>query len=562
MVAKESLMIYGWPTACAQRDEQISYRSQRDGFEGKGSPPPPKDYQQLYLNVRNKPLVVHDVTVKGNDRTKPGVFDKVLAPIYAAQSLDELRIRCLEANAILNSYAIFDRVDILCDAGPANAPDSASVVVEVTEKNKVNLHGGAYVSQSGEGSAEFSAGLNNALGYGEKLDVEMLQGHEKSSTYGLAWAQPRVFNNDVDVTTRVFQQGACWAFPKSQHCLLPLFECTTSNIYWQRYNYIHHIRTVCPYSTPIHLTLRNTDTFLSQSQVSCSKRLSSFDETARGVSVTATGGGPATLAYELVFREINDPTRLASKAIRHQLGHSLKSSVAYSWVVDTRDRVTRPTCGALYRFRSELSGIGLDSQMTKFFKQEIEAQTVHTPTDGVTLSMSAKLGFLKPLGERDVKKGTCVADRFFLGGVGSLRGFDTHGVGPSDERRHPKDLEAANASGILPRDQLGGDVMASLFLSAQLEPSWKKLREIGAYAHAFVNAGTLVPFPSGDTSYNSKINTIKDITNSARLSVGVGLVFPLPVGNVEVNYVRVARAGGTDRTKNGLQIGLATALAF
>jgi hypothetical protein len=31
---------------------------------------------------------------------------------------------------------------------------------------------------------------------------------------------------------------------------------------------------------------------------------------------------------------------------------------------------------------------------------------------------------------------------------------------------------------------------------------------------------------------------------------------------VEVNYVRVARAGGTDRTKNGLQIGLATALAF
>ena len=195
-----------------------------------GSPPPPKDYQQLYLNVRNKPLVVHDVTVKGNDRTKPGVFDKVLAPIYAAQSLDELRIRCLEANAILNSYAIFDRVDILCDAGPANAPDSASVVVEVTEKNKVNLHGGAYVSQSGEGSAEFSAGLNNALGYGEKLDVEMLQGHEKSSTYGLAWAQPRVFNNDVDVTTRVFQQGACWAFPKSQHCLLPLFECTTRDV--------------------------------------------------------------------------------------------------------------------------------------------------------------------------------------------------------------------------------------------------------------------------------------------------------------------------------------------
>jgi outer membrane protein insertion porin family len=59
-----------------------------------------------------------------------------------------------------------------------------------------------------------------------------------------AWNQPRVGNSDVDVATRAFQQ------------------------------------------------------------VSCSKRLSSFDETARGVSVTAAGGGPATVDYSLVFREI------------------------------------------------------------------------------------------------------------------------------------------------------------------------------------------------------------------------------------------------------------------
>ena len=67
-------------------------------------------------------------------------------------------------------------------------------------------------------------------------------------------------------------------------------------------------------------------------------------------------------------------TRLASKHIRHQLGHSLKSSVAYSYVADTRDSPTRPTRGALYRLRSELAGIGADPQMTRFFKQEVEAQ--------------------------------------------------------------------------------------------------------------------------------------------------------------------------------------------
>ena len=49
---------------------------------------------------------------------------------------------------------------------------------------------------------------------------------------------------------------------------------------------------------------------------------------------------------------------------------------------------------------------------------------------------------------------------------------------------------------------------------------------------------------------------------SFRASVGVGLVFPLPVGNIEVNYVRAVRSGEHDRVKQGLQVGLATALAF
>ena len=48
----------------------------------------------------------------------------------------------------------------------------------------------------------------------------------------------------------------------------------------------------------------------------------------------------------------------------------------------------------------------------------------------------------------------------------------------------------------------------------------------------------------------------------AGVSLGVGLVFPWPVGNIEVNYVKTARRGRLDRAKEGLQVGLATALAF
>jgi len=72
-------------------------------------------------------------------------------------TVDELRVKCLEANAVLNSYGIFEQVDILCDAGPDEHPDTAKVKVELKEKTRLKLNAGAYVSQSREGSMEAGA---------------------------------------------------------------------------------------------------------------------------------------------------------------------------------------------------------------------------------------------------------------------------------------------------------------------------------------------------------------------------------------------------------------------
>ena len=98
----------------------------------------------------------------------------------------------------------------------------------------------------------------------------------------------------------------------------------------------------------------------------------------------------------------------------------------------------------------------------------------------------------------------------------------------------------------------------------QLEPAFKKLRDIGCYAHAFVNAGALAPFPkpTGKPTEAKKTFSFGGYAEAVRASVGVGLVFPLPVGNIEVNYVKTTRAQEGDRVKDGIQVGLATALAF
>ena len=111
-----------------------------------------------------------------------------------------------------------------------------------------------------------------------------------------------------------------------------------------------------------------------------------------------------------------------------------------------------------------------------------------------------------PLGSaaRADPKGTPIADRFFLGGVGSLRGFEPHGTGPSDERRPPSAAAAAagaadaaadgGAATPAARDALGGDLLAQGFAALQLELPFRQLRDIGIYAHVFANAGAASTF--------------------------------------------------------------------
>ena len=52
-----------------------------------------------------------------------------------------------------------------------------------------------------------------------------------------------------------------------------------------------------------------------------------------------------------------------------------------------------------------------------------------------TPSVGAEVGLMLPWGPAWSQRTTSICDRFFLGGVGSLRGFCTRSVGPVDARR-------------------------------------------------------------------------------------------------------------------------------
>jgi outer membrane protein insertion porin family len=65
-----------------------------------------------------------------------------------------------------------------------------------------------------------------------------------------------------------------------------------------------------------------------------------------------------------------------------------------------------------------------------------------------------------PWGEEYTKRLTCIADRFFLGGPSSLRGFKFKGIGASDVRRPSTASNSAPQSTKV--DALGGDLYTSV----------------------------------------------------------------------------------------------------
>ena len=70
----------------------------------------------LYDSIKDKPLHV-DVVILQKGRTRPYIIEKELRRIQGAHSLDELKVRLLEAQEALEALNIFEAVQITVDAG-------------------------------------------------------------------------------------------------------------------------------------------------------------------------------------------------------------------------------------------------------------------------------------------------------------------------------------------------------------------------------------------------------------------------------------------------------------
>ncbi|KAI5019032.1 hypothetical protein ZWY2020_043920 [Hordeum vulgare] len=156
-----------------------------------------------------------------------------------------------------------------------------------------------------------------------------------------------------------------------------------------------------------------------------------------------------------------------------QLGHNLLSALKYTYKIDERDSHIRPTKGYAFLSTSQVGGLW-DNKGLKFFRQEFDV-CVAVPFGfwNAALNVGVGAGVILPLSRGFMNSSTPVTDRFnlgghsspvcSLGGISSLLGFRTRGVGPTEPRRLVPGESEDGSPAVPGRDYLGGDLAVSAF---------------------------------------------------------------------------------------------------
>ena len=261
------------------------------------------------------------------------------------------------------------------------------------------------------------------------------------------------------------------------------------------------------YQQPWHLDVKASQVFQNDS------KWASYVERLRSVSWSLWSEDGVSVGYELGWRTLSDPSGVASPSIVTYLGESIKSSAKMT--LAGNGLVTNVEVGGLLDFCKASFGGGVAVELSDTTELVLEGST------GLIVGSAGP------------------ADRFHLGGIvpwGSMRGFQTCGVGPFDKRRRP-------SAGRL-RDALGGKCLCSLFSALRFDMPSPTMRALGVRGQIFLQAGV----------NESGLKEAVKISNW-RGSTGVGLVVGTALGLLEVNVCAALASHITDM-KTGVQFGL------
>jgi len=287
---------------------------------------------------------------------------------YAADKIDRSKQR-------LERLQFFEDVNVETPAVPGTT-DQVDLNVNVTEKSTGSVQFGAGLSSSEGVIFGITVNQNNFLGTGNRVSAQVNTG-DINTTYSLSYTDPYFTPDGISRGFDVYRRD---------------------------------------------VDTRDLDISSYQS--------SSYGLGVRfGVPLNERDSVSAGLTFDNTEVELNDrsPRRFALYCGSANNNGCSNNSLMLNlgWAHDTRDNVLFPNSGVYQRISTEVGLPGLDLE---YYKLEYKHSWFWPVSNNVTLMLNGEMGYADSYGDRDFP----FFKNFYVGGVNSVRGFETSSIGPRE----------------------------------------------------------------------------------------------------------------------------------
>jgi outer membrane protein insertion porin family len=242
------------------------------------------------------------------------------------------------------------------------------------------------------------------------------------------------------------------------------------------------------------------------------------------------------VSYDLIHENIKNVDANAPTSIQSEKGKSLTSALTPRLSYDSRDHFFNPTEGAKSGISVKTAGLGGD---VRFIKSDVSGRWYYSllkdPNWGgaYVLSLGGSVGYGVGLAKRNNgQKDLPLFERYFLGGINSIRGFTERTIGP----REPSGCSGTPVV-CTGTDVVGGD-KAMVINTELLFPIYE---QYGLRGVAFFDTG-------------NSFNSFK--YSEVRRSVGAGVRWMSPFGPLRVELgFPISKQSDDDTSVLGFSIG-------
>jgi outer membrane protein insertion porin family len=438
------------------------------------------------------PVYFNRVMIAGNTKTRDKVIRRELTTVEQ-ELFSGNRIK--ESRNALQRTGFFE--DVQLTTKKTDQPDAVDLSVDIKEGPTGSFSIGAGYSSGDQVFFVTSIGDKNLFGRGQSINANFDIGTVRQD-FILSFTEPYFYDTPLSLGLDAFNAERDF------------------NDYKQR-------RTGFGVRTSYPLKYLDVPFFRRSENGSASDALGLADD--RPTSwINYTKGG---MAYELTREKISDVDASAPASIQGEKGSSWTSSLTPSLSYDSRDHFFNSTEGILSGVSTKYAGLGGDNN---FLKSDVKARWYYPllkdPNWGgnYVLGLGGTVGYGVSLKERpNGKKELPLFERYFPGGINSVRGFADRSLGPREGN-----------------DPVGGDKQAVL----NVELLFPIMEQYGLRGVTFFDMGQAF---KRSESFNFA---------SFRRSIGIGARWLSPFGPLRVELgFPINKESGDDTSIFGFSLG-------